>query len=100
MIYVHNILILPLLLVAWTIDAYLLLATARLILGRLSVTRESRLCQAMQELVDPVPQYVERRLPTRLHKSRPQLASWILVVIGAVIVRHIVLMIASNICQS
>lgn len=80
MIYTTNILILPLLILLWTIDVWVLAASIRLILGQLSMTRSSRLCRALEEIVDPIPHRIDRRLTS--WRRRPPWLSW-LIVIGA-----------------
>ena len=100
MIHTTNILAAPLLITAWGIDAYLFLATVRLIFGQLPATRESQLSHALKEIVDPLPQRIDRQISARLHKSTPRWASWAIVFFGGLIIRHVVLMIAVNVSQS
>jgi len=92
MIYTTNILVIPFLIVLWSIDLYLILAGARLILGRLRNPRAARLSSVLREFTDWMPQRVARWLSTR---GRRPIASWIpwatVIVIGLV-TRHLLVL--------
>jgi len=68
MIYTTDILALPLLMLAWSVEVYLFAAGLCLILGRLLTVRDARLSLALREIVDPLPQSVASRLSQWRHK--------------------------------
>ena len=84
--YVH-ILALPVLLLIWSIDLWLLLASVRLILGWIPAA--GRACQALSRLTDPVPQVVHGWLSRRGHKPVPTWLLWLIVLLAALVVRHL-----------
>jgi hypothetical protein len=88
MIYVNNIFALPLVLLAGCLDAFILLAGLRLILGQLSTTRNSKICLALTELSDPVRLLVDRRMSGWTHRQPPRWAAWLVVFGTVLLVRH------------
>ncbi len=68
MIVTTNIFCLPLLLVVWMIDGYLLLLLIRWILSRIPQTSESQLCPQLGLLTDPLPQWLGQQLQRIHHK--------------------------------
>lgn len=81
----------PFFVVLWTLDAYVFVALLRLFLGRLHATRNTRLCVALQEVVDPIADHVDRRLVAWRQCSSPPWVPWVIVVGTAVILRHLFL---------
>ena len=88
MIYPNNILTLPLLLLIGTLDLYVFMVGLRLVLGRLTATRNSRLCLALSELTDPVGLAIDRCLSRRMRRQIPPWAAWLVFLCAALIVRH------------
>jgi hypothetical protein len=97
MIHTTNILAAPLLIIAWGIDAYLFLATARLIFGQLPATRESQLSHALKKIVDPLAQWLNRKASAWFHRPGPPWLPWTIVFVGCLTVRHLLLVIAMSI---
>ena len=92
-VYTTNILVVPLILSIWAIDFYLFAASVRLILGQLSATRSSVFCQALRELVDPVPARVESWLTVRRRRPIPSWISWVIVIGVGLVARHLLVLI-------
>ncbi|MBN1509493.1 MAG: hypothetical protein JW955_21780 [Sedimentisphaerales bacterium] len=89
MIYVNNIFALPLVLLAGCLDAFVLLAGLRLILGQLAATRNSRTCAATAELTDPAVRAVDSLLTRYAHRPMRPWVSWAIVILVALVVRHL-----------
>ena len=89
--YVH-ILALPVLLLIWSIDLWLLLASVRLILGWIPAA--GRACQALSRLTDPVPQVVHGWLSRRRQKPVPAWLPWLIVTVSSLLLRHILIWMA------
>ena len=99
-VYTTNILVLPLVLLIWSVDVYLLIVSLRLILGQLSATRNSRLRQAFQEIVDPIPNRVSAWLQERRDRPSPGWAPWIIVIGVGLVVRHLLVLILVLLSQA
>ena len=82
MIYSNHILAFPLLIFVWSLELFLLAATVRLILGWLVVTRNSRLCLALEEFMDPVIRYFSERLRNWRGCISPHWVPWAIVIGG------------------
>jgi len=76
---------LPLVLLAQTLNAWLLLVGLRLVLGRLEQTRDSAITRSLTDLTDPVMSELRGRLQRRFRRPVPPWAAW-LAIIGAVFI--------------
>ncbi|MBN2138559.1 MAG: hypothetical protein JW720_12200 [Sedimentisphaerales bacterium] len=97
MIFLSNPLFLPLVLIIWAADAWLLLATIRLILRESSLSSQSPFCTAISRLTDPLLQFVNSRLSRLFRKGKP-LPSWLLwliVILSTLTIRQILIMIVA-----
>ncbi len=92
-IYTTNILALPLILLVWAIDLYLLLAGIRLLLSRIRSSRTHSFCLVIRRFTDPLPCAVRQWLSTRQTKPVPNWLPWLIVGAGAVLIRHILILI-------
>ena len=85
----YSIMSVPILILVMSLDCWLFLASLRLILGRLSATRNSKICLSLAELTDPLVRPVDRVLgdwrcgPVVVHLS------WLAVFIAMLVIRHI-----------
>ncbi len=96
MTYTTNILAMPLVLIVWVLDMYLLLLSARLVLSRLSNERAKKLCSCLMQFTDPLMQTVKQWLGQRTGKQTKQWVPWVLVAAASLMIRHLlVLLIAS-----
>jgi len=93
-IHTTNVFTGPLILIIWAIDIYLLLASLRLITCQLQNTCSSHLCQGLKLLIDPVPEAVGRLIARWKHTPSPSWLPWFIVILTAVIVRHLLIWIA------
>lgn len=98
-VYNSNILAVPLVILLWTVDVYLSVVGLRLLLGQLSVTRDSRVCQALQEIVDPLTRWVNHKLTAWRHRPSPGWIPWTTVIVAGLIIRHVLLMIVVSMSQ-
>lgn len=98
--YTINMLVVPLILLIWAIDLYLFTASLRLILGQLSAARSSVLCQALRELVDPIPNRVESWLTAWRHRPTPGWVSWVIVISAVMVARHFLVLLIVRMCQA
>lgn len=88
-VYTTSILAAPFALLALTIGAYLFAACLRLTLGQLPAARTTRFYQSLKELVDPVPQYVGRRLTTWRRRSYPAWVPWVIVIVAGLLTQQL-----------
>lgn len=88
MIYTDNIFALPLLLLAGSLDLFLFMAGLRLVLGRIEATRNSRLCMALSELVDPIIHAVHRAMSNLVGQPIRPWSLWLIVIGTALVIRH------------
>lgn len=94
MIILHNPFILPLLLIVWTIDAYMWFIAARILLEKLCP--DSQLTGTLRRLTEPL-NVPGKFLAKRLRKELPQWISWLITFIALILIRHfLVLLIVSH----
>ena len=91
MIVITNILSLPLLLVVWLIDAYLLLVLIRCILSRIPQARDNQVCRQVGLLTDPLPQWLGRQLHRVHHKDLSAAVEWGLLIVLLVVIKHVLI---------
>ena len=84
---------LPFLLAIWAMDLYLLLASIRLILPRISGDRPSRWCMTLRQFTDPIPEAIGRWLSARGARSTPNWLPWVIVILGSLVLRHLLIWI-------
>lgn len=97
MIYITNPLLLPLVILVWSADAWLWLASLRLIIGHL--TPDNRLCKAIERLTDPLPEYIGRLINKVTGKSLNISFLWIISIVALIVLRHLILgIICTNCC--
>ncbi len=84
-----SILLLPLVVLAWAIDAYLFLLTVHLTLGRrVTVPELSDWKRSLKTLVNPLPTNVANRLSS-IRPDLPGWVSWAVTVISLLIMRQV-----------
>ena len=94
MIYhTNNILAGPLVLIIWCIDAYIFLASVRLILGRLRATTLAQVRVDLQQFTDPLPQSLHMWMSARLRRPLRPWMSWAIVLFGCIVLRHVLIWI-------
>jgi len=71
MTYISNLFNLPFLILIWLIEAYLFLASARLIVARIPSARQTYFYQNLKLLVDFVPEALRRKLAKWKDKKNP-----------------------------
>jgi len=91
MIVTTNIFCLPLLLVVWLIDGYLLLLLIRWILGKIPQTSESQLCPQLGLLTDFLPQWLGQKLQRIHHKKLAATTVWVVLIVLLVLIKHILI---------
>lgn len=91
MIFISNPFVLPLLVLVWSIDAWLWLASIRLILGQLPSFRTGSVCQCLKRLTDTLPQVLGRSISRWAKKQMPLWLTWLVTVASLVMIRDLVL---------
>ena len=100
MIYTTNILALPLIIIVWVVDTYLLLLLARAILRRLSSACAAKLYASLKPFTDPPLQIVKQWLTRRSKKPVPHWLPWAIVMFGGLILRHLIVAIIALISEA
>jgi hypothetical protein len=72
----------------WLIEVYLFLATARLIVARISSARQTYFYQHLKLLTDFVPEALSRKLAKWKDKSVPSWLAWFIVILSGFIIRQ------------
>jgi hypothetical protein len=84
----------PILILVMSLDCWLFIASLRLVLGRLSATRNGRLCLSLAELTDPIVRPVDRVLGCWHCGSVVVQLSWLAVFSFMLITRHVLIQLA------
>ena len=90
MIIHTNILALPLILLVWALDAYLLIALIRLVLGGVRAMQSKPLYLCLQQLADGIPNRVDRWIAGWREVSNPSWLPWLVVLVSLIVIRHLV----------
>lgn len=89
MIITTNILALPFVLLLYFLDAFITLASARLILGQLAADWAGRAATGLIPLVDWAPELLRRLIVNWFKRPLPSWAGWVIVIGAALVLRHI-----------
>ena len=86
-----NIMLVPFCILIACIDTWLLLASVRWLLSRFHSPQPTRIRLALQELTDPVPELLGSFLSSRSKKNLSLWVPWIMVIVAALLIRHMIL---------
>ena len=92
-IYTTSILALPIVILVWVLDTYLLMTAARHLLRRLSDKRAVRACRCLRQFTDPPAEAVRHWLRSRRDRAVPSWLPWLFVIAAVVVLRHVLVMI-------
>lgn len=95
MTYIPNMFNLPFLIIIWLIEAYLFLASARLIVASIPSARQSAFCQNLKLLTDFVPEALSRKLFKWKDKPIPSWLAWFIVILSGFILRQALIVIVT-----
>jgi hypothetical protein len=90
-IYSTNILAVPLLIMVWLIDLYLLLIGARWIVAHTPCEWATRVLPGLQNVTDGIPTLLHRRVFVRCCGVDAPWLAWFCVLAGALVGRHLLL---------
>lgn len=93
MIYVFNTTAGPLVLIIRLIDAYLFVASVRLLLERFEGASSLAACRTLQRFTDPLPRALHRWVTRRRKRPTPAWVAWLIVLLGGMALRYLVLAI-------
>jgi len=93
MTYTTNILALPLVLIVWAVDMYLMLMLAYAVTGKLSGERVGQLRTCLGQFIEPVPQAVGHWLGQHTAKPLKQWVSWAIVAFVGLVIRHLLILL-------
>ena len=89
--FLWNLANLPLLVLTWLTETYLLFTAARLIMALVPSARQSQLYHQLRLLVDPLPNAVGQWLRRRGPTAPPLWLSWLIVILLAAILRQVII---------
>jgi hypothetical protein len=89
MVVITNILALPLALLLWSLDAFITLASARLILGQLAADWAGRASRGLAPLTDWAPDSLRRLVVSWFKRPLPSWAVWATVIGAALVLRNV-----------
>ena len=90
MVYIENPLVLPLVILIWSADTWLWLASIRFVL-RKTISTDNSFYIAIKSLTDPLPGYLKQLSKTYLHKSLPDWVPWVTGFTVLMVLRHMLL---------
>jgi len=90
--YTTSFLALPILLLIWAIDFYLILVAAQLLLSGLRARWAAPLASQLQPIVDRIPNVLGRLLARRRDSCPPSWLPWLIVLSLAFVLRHLCLL--------
>ncbi len=93
MIVTTNILAFPLVVLIWLVDTYVCLLGARMCLQHSSADWARRVTLLLREATDPVMKGVHRRLSTWRGRTVPSWVTWLSVILGALLLRHLLILL-------
>lgn len=95
-IYPLNILMLPLLLIVWAIDAYLFIAAVRWLSRQ--IAPESALASRLQQITQPPVHRISNWLSRKVNPQAASWLSWVILLLGLFVIRHAIItfMFAAN----
>lgn len=89
MIITTDFLALPLVVLLWSLDAFITLASARLILGQLAPDWAGRASQGLAPLTDWAPDILRRLVVNWFKRPLPSWAVWAIVIGAALVLRNV-----------
>jgi hypothetical protein len=84
-----NILALPVLILAWTADVFLLFSVLRLLLGRLPSLAGSQVSMLLKALVDPVHDAVDSWIAEWRKEKTPKYVAWFVLIAALMVIRQL-----------
>lgn len=90
MVVIRNPLVLPVLVLLWSIDAWLWLASIRLVLFRVHTGPAGRIGQGLAKITDPLPGATGQCIRQLTTRQPPLWLTWLLTVFAVVAVRSVV----------
>jgi len=91
--YRITILTLPIAILIWILDTYLIMTAARHLLRRFSGDRAVQACSCLRHFTDPPAEAVRHWLRLRMDRTVPSWLPWLFVITAVVILRHLLAMI-------
>jgi len=91
--YTTSILALPVVILIWVLDTYLLMAAARHLLRRFSGNRAVRACRCLRQFTDPPAEAFRHWLQSRGDRAVPSWLPWLFVIAAVMVLRHVLIMI-------
>lgn len=89
MIITTNILALPVVLLLWSLDAFVMLASIRLLLGQLAADWAARASSGLAPLTDWAPDNLQRLLEGKFRFPVRSWVAWAVVIGVALVLRHV-----------
>ena len=89
MIIISNPFVFPILVIIWSMDAWLWLASVRLILEKL--IPNNQLTISLSKIVDPLAKLADRLMLKYLKKRLPQWLSWIAIFFTLISIRYLLI---------
>ena len=92
MIFITNPFTLLLLILLWSINAWLFMATVRLLIDKFSSNPSGKICQCLSEIVDPLPNRIDRWIFSGTKQRIPAWLTWVTTFVALIIVRHFLIL--------
>lgn len=88
-----SILALPLIVLLWVLEGYVLLVCVRLVFARLTnLSWAARICDRLKPFTDPLPEAVRRLLSRRFRRPVASWLPWLVAIGGALLMEQLVVL--------
>ena len=92
MVFITNPFLLPFLLVIWSAEAWVFLASIKLILDKIPSMQNNRIRQSLGPFTDSLPKLTTRCIQRLTNKSTPDWAAWLITFAAVIFLRHILIL--------
>ena len=92
MVFITNPFLLPLLIVIWSAEAWVFLASIKLILDKIPSMQNNRIRRSLGPFTDSLPNLTTRCIQRLANKSTPDWAAWLITFVAVIFLRHILIL--------
>ena len=91
MVFITNPFLLPFLIVIWSAEAWLFLASAKLILTKIPSMANNRILASLNQFADPPVNFMQRTVSRLANKQIPSWSSWLITFVTIIMLRNLLI---------
>jgi len=91
MVFITNPFLLPFLLIVWSSEAWLFLASIKLVFEKIPSMKNNRIILSLNQLTNPPVSFTQNLTSRLVNKTIPLWASWLITFICIILFRHILI---------